>query len=86
MLKSRNLPAGAVLDGQDLDLDAFKKLEKMPTRLELIATIAGLIKQVTGLRLTLFIACASNKHAEPLCINFMIARLDFFASMLQSAA
>lgn len=34
------------MENQLLDMVAFKKLEKMPTKLELIATIARLINQV----------------------------------------
>jgi predicted house-cleaning noncanonical NTP pyrophosphatase (MazG superfamily) len=34
------------MDGQLLDYVAVKNLEKMPTKLELIATIARLINQV----------------------------------------
>ncbi len=40
-------PAGAVMEpNQLLDMAAFKKLEKMPTKLEMIATIARLLNQV----------------------------------------
>jgi hypothetical protein len=38
--------SGAVFDGQALDYAGVMKLEKMPTKLELIATVARLIKQV----------------------------------------
>jgi large subunit ribosomal protein L10 len=38
--------SGAVLDGKALDYAGVIRLEKMPTKLELIATIARLIKQV----------------------------------------
>lgn len=38
--------AGAVMDNRLLDMVAFKKLEKMPTKTELIATIARLLNQV----------------------------------------
>ena len=39
--------AGAVMESnQFLDMAAFKKLEKMPTKLEMIATIARLLNQV----------------------------------------
>lgn len=38
--------SGAVLDGKVLDYAGVLRLEKMPTKLELIATIARLIKQV----------------------------------------
>jgi len=34
------------MENQLLDMVAFKKLEKMPTKLELIATIARLLNQV----------------------------------------
>ena len=34
------------MENQLLDLAAFKKLEKMPTKTELIATIARLLNQV----------------------------------------
>lgn len=34
------------MDGKYLSPDEFKKLEKLPTKQELIATIARLIKQV----------------------------------------
>jgi len=37
---------GAVMDDRLLDMVAFKKLEKMPTKIELIATIARLLNQV----------------------------------------
>ena len=40
-------PAGAVMEpNQLLDMAAFKKLEKMPTKIEMIATIARLLNQV----------------------------------------
>lgn len=38
--------AGTVLDGQFLDYNNFAKLEKMPTKQELIRTIAIMIKKV----------------------------------------
>jgi large subunit ribosomal protein L10 len=38
--------SGGCMDGQLLDYVAVKNLEKMPTKLELIATIARLINQV----------------------------------------
>jgi large subunit ribosomal protein L10 len=38
--------SGAVFDGQALDYAGVMKLEKMPTKLELVGTIARLIKQV----------------------------------------
>ncbi|PSC71630.1 50S ribosomal L10 [Micractinium conductrix] len=38
--------SGGVMDGKGLDYVAVKKLESMPTKLELIATIARLINQV----------------------------------------
>jgi len=37
---------GAVMENQPMDLAAFKRLEKMPTKIELIATIARLLNQV----------------------------------------
>ena len=40
------LTVGAVMENQVMDLAAFKKLEKMPTKTELIATIARLLNQV----------------------------------------
>ena len=40
------LSAGVVMDNRLLDMVAFKKLEKMPTKIELIATIARLLNQV----------------------------------------
>lgn len=39
-------PSGGCMSGQALDIDEVKRLEKLPTKLELIATIARLIKQV----------------------------------------
>ena len=42
-----NPSAGAVMEpNQLLDMAAFKKLEKMPTKIEMIATIARLLNQV----------------------------------------
>ena len=38
--------AGAAMENQLMDLAAFKRLEKMPTKIELIATIARLLNQV----------------------------------------
>lgn len=38
--------SGGVMDGKAIDYLAVKSLEKMPTKLELIATIARLINQV----------------------------------------
>lgn len=38
--------SGAVMEKQLLDMVGFKKLEKMPTKIELIATIARLLNQV----------------------------------------
>ena len=35
------------MENKLLDMAAFKKLEKMPTKIEMIATIAGLIKKVS---------------------------------------
>ena len=40
--------AGAIMDNKLLDPVAFKRLEKMPSKLELIATIAFLINQVSA--------------------------------------
>ena len=37
---------------QFLDMAAFKKLEKMPTKLEMIATIARLLNQVRNMELS----------------------------------
>lgn len=37
---------GCVMDNRVLDMVAFKKLEKMPTKTELIATIARLLNQI----------------------------------------
>ncbi len=43
-------PAGAVMEpNQFLDMAAFKKLEKMPTKIEMIATIARLLNQVRNI-------------------------------------
>ncbi len=48
-------PAGAVMEpNQFLDMAAFKKLEKMPTKIEMIATIVRLLNQVRNIEL----ACA----------------------------
>ena len=38
--------SGGVFDGRTLDKEGVLRLEKMPTKLEAIATIARLIKQV----------------------------------------
>ena len=45
--------AGAVMEpNQFLDMAAFKKLEKMPTKIEMIATIARLLNQVRKIELS----------------------------------
>ena len=49
------------MDDRLLDMVAFKKLEKMPTKIELIATIARLLNQV--------FRCCSIKHASLYCLH-----------------
>ena len=39
--------AGAVMGDKLLDMVAFKKLEKMPTKTEIFTTLARLLKQVS---------------------------------------
>ncbi len=53
-------PAGAVMEpNQFLDMAAFKKLEKMPTKLEMIATVARLLNQVRNEELSCACVCGS---------------------------
>ena len=64
-------PAGAVMEpNQFLDMAAFKKLEKMPTKLEMIATIARLLNQVRNIEL----ACA--------CVHMHVSSLHSVAYAL----
>ena len=53
------------MDGKGLDYVAVKKLESMPTKLELIATIARLINQVGCFcRSMLMTLCHKHRHVQ----------------------
>ena len=53
------------MDRKFLDYVAVKKLESMPTKLELIATIARLINQVGRWGLRLPLGCSCSWHSLP---------------------
>ncbi len=82
-------PAGAVMEpNQFLDMAAFKKLEKMPTKIEMIATIARLLNQVRNIEL----ACAcmhgsmSSLHSMAYALYYRMWTLDLHRLLLNDCS
>lgn len=54
-----------MLDGKPLDYAGVMRLEKMPTKLELIATIARLIKQARVFCHELCVVVSDSSYCHP---------------------